>query len=151
MGHRVTWLEETLREEVPLTRYMGLRLEEHGEGRLIVQASLSANVNIHGTAFGGSLFSICAIACWGTLHLSFTRAGVPARSVLGKASIEYSRPVRGDFEARCELPGDGSFEAFMERLQQGRRTPLELVAEVREKDRVAAVFRGTYSAFTDQG
>ena len=149
MGHRVTWLEETLREEVPLTRYMGLRLEALGEGKLVVQASLSANVNIHGTAFGGSLFSICAIACWGTLHLSFTRVGVPAHSVLGKASIEYARPVRGDFEACCELPGDGSFETFMDRLGQCRRTPLELVAKVREKGQVAAVFRGTYSAFFD--
>lgn len=149
MGNRVSWLEETLREEVPLTRHMGLRLEQQGDRRLVVRASLFANVNIHGTAFGGSLFSICAIACWGALHLSFTRAGVPAHSVLGKASIEYARPVRGDFEACCELPGDGSFETFMERLGQGRRTPLELVAEISEKEQVAAVFRGTYSAFTD--
>jgi thioesterase domain-containing protein len=146
MGGRVTWLEETLHEEVPLTRYMGLRLEEQDDRKLVVHASLSSNVNIHGTAFGGSLFSICAIACWGALHLSFTRAGVPAHSVLGKASIEYARPVRGDFEACCELPGDGSFENFMERLGQGRRTPLELVAEVLENNRVAAIFRGTYSA-----
>ena len=150
MGQRVTWLEETLREEVPLTRHMGLRLEEQGDRKLVVQASLTSNVNIHGTAFGGSLFSICAIACWGALHLSFTRAGLAAHSVLGRASIDYARPVRGDFEACCELPGDGSFETFMDRLRQGRRTPLELVAEVREKDRVAAVFRGTYSAFTEQ-
>ena len=95
------------------------------------------------------MFSICAIACWGALHLSFTRAGIPAHSVLGKASIEYVQPVRGDFEACCKLPGDGSFETFMERLGQGSRTPLELVAEIREKSQVAAVFRGTYSAFVD--
>ncbi len=147
MSQRLTWLEETLHNEVPLTRHMGLRLEDHAGKKLVVQAQLASNVNIHGTAFGGSLFSICAIACWGVLHLNFTRIGLNAHSVLGKAGIEYSRPVRGDFEASCELPSDGSFESFLERLEAGRRTPLELTALIREKDRTAARFQGIYSAF----
>ncbi len=151
MSQRIIWLERTLQKEVPLTRHMGLRLELEDDRRLVVQAELMSNVNIHGTAFGGSLFSICAIACWGMLHLSFIGAGLPAQSVLGRAFIDYSRPVRGDFQASCELPADGSFEIFLERLDKGRKAALELVAEIREKEHIAARFRGSYSAFFDQG
>lgn len=139
-------LEHRLHREVPLTRHMGIRLERYGDGELLVRADLASNVNIHGTAFGGSLFSICAVACWGLLHLNFEQAGLDAHTVLGEASINYYQPVRADLVVSSRMPDDGSFEIFLDSLERGGRASIRLVAMVQYQGRPAVKFQGEYSA-----
>lgn len=146
MKERIETLERTLHEEVPLTRQMGIRVEAHDGRELVVKADFAPNVNIHGTAFGGSLFSICAITGWGLLHLKFGEAGVAAQSVLGEAGIRYLRPVRGEIEARCRIPEPG-FGRFMERVAGGRKAALRLEAVIRSGGRERVRFWGDYSVF----
>jgi len=148
MQQRLALLEETLHREVPLTRTMGVRVEEHDGRELLFLADFEPNINIHGTAFGGSLYSICAVVCWGMLHLKFEDEEVPAHSVLGDARITYSLPVRGEIKARCRLPDDGSYETFIENLRAGKRSRLELTAEILVDQKVAVRFVGSYSAAT---
>ena len=145
MKRRIQALERTLHREVPLTRQMGIRVEDHDGSELVVKADFAPNVNIHGTAFGGSLFSICAITGWGLLHLKFDEAGVAAQSVLGEAGIRYLRPVRGEIEARCRLPED--FDHFMQRVLQGQRAAVRLEAVIRTGGRERVRFQGDYSVF----
>lgn len=148
MKQRLALLEETLHREVPLTRTMGVRVEEHDGRELLFLADFEPNINIHGTAFGGSLYSICAVVCWGILHLKYEDEGLPAHSVLGDASISYRLPVRGEIKARCRLPEDGSYEAFIENLRAGKRSRIELTAEILTERGVAVRFVGSYSATT---
>lgn len=140
-------LEKTLHQEVPLTQQMGVKVQSHNGHELILHADFEPNVNIHGTAFGGSLYSICAVTCWGMLHLKFEEAGLNAHCVLGQAKISYMLPVRGDIQARCRLPQDGSFELFMARLEQGERARIELTAEILIEDGLAVCYAGNYLAF----
>ena len=143
-------LEQTLHQEVPLTEQMGVRVEAHDGHGLILHADFEPNINIHGTAFGGSLYSICAVTCWGMLHLKFEEAGLDAHSVLRQARISYLQPVRGDIQAHCRLPQDGSFEEFIERLKRGDRARIELIAEIHTEDGLAVSYVGNYSAFFKQ-
>ncbi len=140
-------LEQTLHTEVPLTEQMGMRVESHDDNELVLHADFAPNINIHGTAFGGSLYSLCAVTCWGMLHLKFDEAGVDAHSVIGQANIVYLKPVRGDIKASCRLPHDGSFEEFMRQLRMGERAKIELKAEIYAEEALAVVFTGHYSAF----
>jgi thioesterase domain-containing protein len=146
MEKRLRLLEQTLHREVPLTRHMGVRVEEHDGRELVFLADFQANINIHGTAFGGSLYSICAVVCWGMLHLKFEEAGLEAHSVLGDAKISYRLPVRGDIKAVCRLPDDGSFEAFVEKIRNGERARFDLTAEILVDKGVAVRYLGSYSA-----
>ena len=57
MTLRLQELTETLHREVPLTREMGISVAAYDGHELRVAADFEPNVNIHGTAFGGSLFS----------------------------------------------------------------------------------------------
>ncbi len=147
MQDKLSELEQTLHQEVPLTEQMGVRVESHDGHELVLHADFAPNINIHGTAFGGSLYSLCAVTCWGMLHLKFEQAEIDAHSVLGQARISYMRPVKGDIQARCRLPEDGSFELFIERLKQGERARIDLVAEICTEDGVAVNYTGNYSAF----
>ncbi|MET0103831.1 MAG: YiiD C-terminal domain-containing protein [Sedimenticola sp.] len=138
-------LQDVLHREVPLTAHMGVRVAGYDGKELVLQADLAPNVNIHGTAFGGSLYSICAIACWGLLHCRFQEAGITAGSVLAEGQIQYRLPVSGVIEERCRVPG--SFEAFLAEVKSGRRTGIELQAEVLTGRGRAVIFRGRYSSF----
>lgn len=146
MKKRIQTLERTLHKEVPLTRQMGIRVEDHDGRELLVKADFEPNLNIHGTAFGGSLFSICAITCWGLLHLKFEEAGVAAHSVLGEAGIRYLSPAKGEIEARCRIPDEG-FERFMTRVGERQKATIQLQAEVRTGGRQRVRFWGDYSVF----
>jgi thioesterase domain-containing protein len=143
-------LEQTLHREVPLTQQMGVKVASHNGYELTLHADFEPNINIHGTAFGGSLYSICAVTCWGMLHLKFEEAGLDAHCVLGQAKISYMQPVRGDIQARCRLPQDGSFELFIDRLRQGDRARIELTAEIITKDGLAVSYAGNYLAFFER-
>ena len=147
MQEKLSALEQTLHQEVPLTEQMGVRVEAQDGHELVLHADFEPNINIHGTAFGGSLYSICAVTCWGMLHLKFEEAGIDAHSVLGQARIAYMQPVKGDIQARCKLPDDGSFELFIERLKQGEKARIDLIAEIHTEDGVAVSYTGNYSAF----
>jgi len=147
MKQRIEALERTLHEEVPLTRQMGIRVEDHDGRELVVRADFEPNINIHGTAFGGSLFSICAVTCWGLLHLKFEEAGIAAHSVLGEANIRYLRPVKGEIEARCRIPDDDSFKAFMAAAARKEKARIPLQAAILSKGRERVRFQGDYSIF----
>jgi len=146
MKKRIQSLERTLHQEVPLTRQMGIRVEDHDGRELVLKADFEPNVNIHGTAFGGSLFSICAITCWGLLHLKFEEAEVGAHSVLGEAGIRYLRPVKGEIEARCRIPEAG-FERFMTRVEERQKAAIRLQAVIHTGGRERVHFWGEFSVF----
>ncbi|MCP5409284.1 MAG: YiiD C-terminal domain-containing protein [Chromatiaceae bacterium] len=146
MLNRLDALTQTLHEEVPLTRQMGVRVVGYDGISLSATADFGPNVNIHGTAFGGSQFSICAVAGWALLHLKYEAAGLEVLSVLGDASIKYFLPVKGEIRALCRLPEDGTFEPFMKRVGNRERAAITLVTEIWSDERVAARFRGRYSA-----
>jgi thioesterase domain-containing protein len=55
-------------------------------------------------------------------------------------------PVRGEIMARCRLPEDGSFEVFIANLRAGKRSRIELTAEILVDKGVAVKFVGSYSA-----
>ena len=146
MAFRLDVLTQTLHREVPLTRQMGVNVVGYDGDKLTATADFGPNVNIHGTAFGGSQFSICAVAGWAMLHLKYEEAGVQALSVLGDASIKYFSPVKGEIRALCHLPEDGTFEPFMKRVGNGERAAITLITEILSGDKVAARFQGRYSA-----
>ena len=145
--NRLERLQRTLHLEVPLTRHMGLRVVAYDGDAVELTSDFDANVNIHGTAFGGSQFSVCAVAGWALLHLKYEEAGVAALSVLGDASIHYSRPVTREIRARCALPEQTLFDAFMLRVARHERATIDLVSVVLCEGREAARFEGRYAAF----
>jgi thioesterase domain-containing protein len=140
-------LEAVLHREVPLTAHMGVRVVSIDTDELIISADLQPNINIHGTAFGGSLYSICAIACWAMLHIQSLRAGLSVHSVLGSAEINYDHPVRGVIEARCALPQSDRFDAYLQRLAQGQKAAIEMRASVLTAKGEAVEFKGRYSTY----
>lgn len=115
---------------------------------LTLAADLAPNINIHGTAFGGSMYSLAALCGWSLLRLCLEDARLEAEIMLGSARIDYRRPVRSRLFARADC-GPDQFRAFAGRVEQARRASIEVpvsLGSLSDEQWVeAAFFRGVYA------
>lgn len=145
---RLAALQELLHREVPLSQYMGVVADAFDGRALTLKAELEPNINIHGTAFGGSMYSLAALCGWALLRLRLEDLSLKAEIMLGSARIDYHRPVRAPLVARATVE-EARFEAFSRRLEQAQRGSIEVpVALGSLRDgawQEAALYEGLYA------
>jgi thioesterase domain-containing protein len=137
-------IEELFYEKIPITRALGVRVEEYDGRRLVLTAPLGENVNHLGTAFGGSLNALAVLSGYALLWLELR--DTESHIVIRDSSITYDRPVRGDLRAVCERPEEKALEAFRRRFQQKGRARVVLSATIEDGGVAAVRFRGTFVA-----
>src|SRR5699024_9824089 len=69
-------LETRMRNDIPLTRAIDLRVRHADADTLILAAPLAPNINDKGCAFGGSLVSLMTIAGWAHVVLALEARGL---------------------------------------------------------------------------
>ena len=121
---------------------MGLRVVDYDGSCLTLSAPLSNNINHQLSAFGGSQFSVAALAGWGLLELKMCELGVEADIVIAGGNVRYRAPVFEDFTCRCELPG--SWQAFVDRFSSRGKASVELTPTVYVQNVAAMELGGTY-------
>src|SRR5919107_1389380 len=94
---------ELFYSKIPVTRALGVGVEEYDGRRLVLTAPLRENVNHLGTAFGGSLNALAVLSGYGLLWLELR--DTECHIVIRDSSISYDRPVRGELRAVCARPG----------------------------------------------
>ena len=107
-------LEQAIRSGIPISAQMDFKVRELSAQSICVSGGASENINVHNTAFAGSLYSICTLAAWG---LTFSKLPKRCSLVMAKASIEYLRPVKGKILAQAEL-SDDQVSQFLEQLDE---------------------------------
>ena len=137
-------MEELFYDNMPLTRALGVRVEEYDGRRLVLTAPLRDNVNHLGTAFGGSLHALAVLSGYGLLWLELRGTG--ADIVIRDSSISYDRPVRSDIRAACVRPEERTLDAFKRRFHQKGLARIVLTATIEDSGITAVRFRGTFVA-----
>jgi thioesterase domain-containing protein len=137
-------LERYLHEHIPLSAAMGVRVKIATPERVQLAAPLAPNVNHNETIFGGSAVALATLSAWALLHLRIARAGLHARLVIQRSSMEYERPIPGDFDAVCRFSDELAWERFRTTLVRRGRARLTLTAYlVYDAERMAA-FEGDF-------
>jgi thioesterase domain-containing protein len=139
-------LELRIRTGIPLSAEMDFKVRELRGNTITVVGGGTENVNVHGTAFAGSLYAIATLALWGLIN---ARLPQDAALVLAEGNIRYRQPLVGDIVARCEIP-TAELEAFLSRLQKRGRAVLEATVQIPGREGVAAEYRGTVHARLEQ-
>lgn len=108
-----------------------------------VSAPLAPNVNIHGTGFAGSLYSLAVLTGWALCTHLLEALDLDAELVVGKAEIRYRAPVTGAIECSCQASAQqrAEFEQGVREQGKGR-----MLLEVRVGDVPQAVLSATYVA-----
>lgn len=102
---------------------LGFKVLDYDSQQLSLEAPLELNQNHHGTAFGGSLFSLAAVCGWGFVLLKLREAELHGLIVVKQSSVDYLAPVTGDLSVSCgaEAP---VVEEFIETFKSKGRARL---------------------------
>lgn len=134
-------LQATWHEQIPITEHMGIKLYQYTERTIETRASLNKNINLHGTMFAGSIYSLATLTGWGMLFLQLKQKGLQGEIVLGDASIHYHKPVTMSPRAICNIE---TVRAKFKFLQQGKKCPASLNVEIYDGEQAVADFTAQY-------
>jgi thioesterase domain-containing protein len=123
-----------------------VRVVAIGREGVTLGAPLAPNINHRATVFGGSVSAVAILSAWAWLHFALRDAGLKARLVIQRNTVEYLAPVTGDFEARCAGMTATAFEKFEKQLRRLGKARVTLAAEVIYEKKAAAKFEGDYVA-----
>ncbi|RYD36752.1 MAG: DUF4442 domain-containing protein [Verrucomicrobiaceae bacterium] len=136
--------EEFLHEQIPISRAMGVRLEDCDVGKLALVAPLDVNHNHLGTAFGGSLGAVATLAGYTLLWVRMAERN--SHIVIRDSRIRYLHPVRQEIRAICHEPDGKKFAAFMKCFREKGKARIRLKVTVSEADRTCLEFEGEFVA-----
>ena len=137
-------LQAILRTEIPIAAAMGIEIVSFADDELVVRAALAPNVNLHGTAFAGSLYSLCALAGWGMTWLQLRARDLDGNIVLAEGRIAYRKAVSEDLVCRCRFDAEDQL-ANLEQLQKTGSSLFPLTCSVDVQGRRGVRFEGEYA------
>jgi thioesterase domain-containing protein len=108
-----------------------------------VSAPLSPNINIHGTGFAGSLYSIAVLTGWALCTHIIEESEIEAELVVARAQIAYRAPVKSDIECSCRASLEQR-EAFLQAFRE--RGKGKLVLDIAVGDLPQANLQATFVA-----
>lgn len=130
-------LQALFDEQIPLSRAMQVSVASWDGAELHLSAPLAPSRNHHGSAFGGSLYTLGLLAGWGVLNLRLWAEGVEAQVVIQRAAADYLLPVCQALEARCGPVPTDEWERFLRRLGRRGQARLKLVSTILAEHREA--------------
>lgn len=139
-------LEKYVHEHIPLSKAMGVQVVAIGGGSVTLRAPLEPNINHRDTVFGGSASALAILAAWSLLHTRLVKEGMNTRLVIQRNTMEYTRPIPGEFAATATLPEQGEWDRFLRTLERRGRARLQVEAVVEGESGPAAKLTGEFVA-----
>ena len=98
-------LDNSLHEHIPLSKAMGVSVRSAFREAVTLAAPLAPNINHRETVFGGSASALAILAAWSLLYVRLQAEGMGRKIVIHSNTMEYTKPILGDFLA-IALPPD---------------------------------------------
>ena len=134
-------LQDTWYDTIPITEQMGIKLYQYTGNTFETRASLNKNINLHGTMFAGSIFSLATLTGWGMIFLKLKEKGLMGEIVLGDGNIHYHKPITMQPRALCNVETiDGKFD----RLLKNKKCCIKLQVAILDGDNAVAEFKGVF-------
>jgi thioesterase domain-containing protein len=144
-------LERYLHEHIPLSRAMAVAVLSASEATVVLQAPLAPNINQRETVFGGSASALGILAAWSLLHVRLRAEGIASRVVIQRNTMEYERPITGEFTARSLLDEPDRWPRFTRMLARMGRARITVSSVLEHSGRVAGRLSGEFVAFGAEG
>lgn len=135
-------LEATYHRLIPISTHMGIKVASWDGTKLVLQAPLANNINHQQSAFGGSLFSLAALAGWGLVQLKLGELELKCNTVIAGGNVSYALPVFDDLICECSLPD--TWPALVEKLMTRGKGAMELPSIIVTNQGQAMEFKGHY-------
>jgi thioesterase domain-containing protein len=134
-------LQSTWHDTIPISEQMGIKLHQYTGRTLETRASLNKNINLHGTMFAGSIFSLATLTGWGMIFLQLKEKGLDGEIVLGDGNIHYHKPITMQPRALCNIE---SLSGKFEQLNKNKKCHIKLNVAILDGDNAVAEFSGVF-------
>lgn len=138
-------LENKLHNEIPLTKFMDLKITKYDEKELITIAPLNKNINNKGTAFGGSLATLTIISGWSICWLISKELEINSENIVViKNEHSYRKPVTKELICHTKRPTKDEIENLKNKLLLKKSASIKISSQIIEDDEVCVDFTGYY-------
>jgi thioesterase domain-containing protein len=134
-------LQDTWYETIPISEQMGIKIYQYSGKTLETRASLNKNINLHGTMFAGSIFSLATLTGWGMIFLQLKEKGLVGDIVLGDGNIHFHKPITMQPRALCNIE---SFNGKLDGLLKNKKCFIKLQVAILDGDVPVAEFSGLF-------
>lgn len=134
-------LQNTWNKQIPIAQIMGIKIFQYTGVEFEVRAALNANMNMHGTMFAGSVYSMATLAGWGMVHLLMRESQLKGEIVLAKGEIKYLKPINQQPRAVVEL---NSVKGEIAPLADNQNCKLSLAVTLYNGNDRVGKFKGDY-------
>lgn len=145
-----TTIEQYLHEHIPLSRAMGVKVASADVDAVVLTAPLKPNINHHETVFGGSASAVAILAAWSLLHTRLQAAGIVCGLVIHRNTMEYERPIRGDFSARATVEEGADWRQFTRILARKGKARITVRSILEQGGEIVGRLSGEFVAMTDR-
>ena len=143
-------LNAFITQHLPSINAAGVKVESQNDEQLILSTPLSLNHNDRGNAFGGSIFNIALMACWGALYIECRKHIENPNIVTRDGQIRYRQPcVEETIRATCRKPEARQWDGFFAHYEKTGKTSLSLTSKIMNGDEIAAYFEGVFVLLND--
>jgi thioesterase domain-containing protein len=146
-----SFLQGLIDADIALAKHIGAVIESADDHGLVLRAPLQANANHKGTAFGGSLYSLAALAGWAWATRYLALHDISAEAVLQDSNMRFLLPVHGELRAYLLMPAAPDIDKFRKMLERAARGRIQLRVELRNGTAVGALFEGLFVAVMRPG
>lgn len=137
-------LETWIHEKIPISSTLQFKIQKVLPGEVELAIPLAPHRNHKGTAFGGSLYNACVLACYCLAHHDLSAAKVSTEQfVIADGHIKYLKPVTQDFEVHVHWP-DRDREPVLKSMSLKGRVRWNLRAEVFCEGQKCVEFEGRF-------
>lgn len=144
-------VETYMREHIPLSGDMGVRVLDPGPDRVVLEAPLGPNLNHRSTAFGGSVAAVAMLAGWSLVHFRLRAEGLAAETVIHRGDMRYDAPIHGPFRALCARVAEGPWQRFTKAVTRHGRGRIGVVVTVEAGGAAVATLGASYVALATGG
>lgn len=138
-------LENKLHNEIPLTKFMDLKIAKYDEKELITIAPLNTNINDKGTAFGGSLATLTIISGWSICWLISKELEINSENIVViKNEHSYRKSVKKELICHTKRPTKDEIENLKNKLLLKKSASIKISSQIIEDDEVCVDFTGYY-------
>lgn len=138
-------LENKLHNEIPLTKFMDLKITKYDEKELITIAPLNKNINDKGTAFGGSLATLTIISGWSICWLISKELEINNENIVViKNEHSYRKPVTKELICHTKRPTKDEIENLKNKLLLKKSASIKISSQIIEDGEVCVDFTGYY-------
>lgn len=138
-------LESYLHEHIPLSSAMQVRVLAVDADGVTLLAPLAPNINHRDTVFGGSASALAILSAWSLVHAALAEEG-SYRIVIQRNSVDYTKPMPGDFIARSFVPDPAAWSRFLRTLEHKGRARITVACLLESEGVECGRFEGAFVA-----